>query len=242
MTALAQMFNDRVNEVETYLDLLEALDRQIKRGRPQMGDDQISAPQQRILYSAVYLQLYNLVEVTVICCIEAVYDAASHNGRWKPADLSDRLLKEWVRLKADTDISLNEDHRRQRAVALCRHLVDDLPVTWPHDARLRGNWDDQQIERVSIRLGCELQISPKTKAAVKRPIRDAMGQLALIRDRRNRLAHGNLSFGECGAGVTIEDLRTTAECTVRYLQEVIDAFEDHIDSYKFLKANRRPSS
>ena len=240
MTALTQMFNDRVNEVEIYLDLLEALDKQIKGGRPQIGDDQISAPQQHILYSAVYLQLYNLVEVTVTRCILAVYDAASDAGRWTPADLSDRLLEEWVRLKADTDIALNEDNRRQRAVTLCRHLIDGVPVSWSTEAHLRGNWDDGQIERMSARLGCELQISAATNEAVKRPVRDDLGQLALIRDRRNRLAHGNLSFAECGADVTIEDIRRTKECTVLYLREVIRAFEDHIASYKFLQLNRRP--
>ena len=235
------MFNDRVNEVEMYLDLLAALDAQIKEGRPRIGNDLLSAPQQHILYSAVYLQLYNLVEVTVTRCVEAVHAAAADSDRWTPADLSDRLLEEWVRLKADTDTPLNVEHRRRRAVALCQHLVTDLPVSWPPDTRLRGNWDDTEIERMSARLGCELQISAEAQEAVKRPIRDDMGQLALIKDRRNRLAHGNLSFAECGAAVTIEDLRSAKECTVLYLQEVISAFEDHIDSYEFLKADRRPS-
>ena len=240
MTALAPMFNDRVNELELYLALLEALDKQIKGGRPQIGDGQVSAPQQHILYSAVYLQLYNLVEVTVTRCVLAVRDAASDAGRWTPADLSDRLLEEWVRLTADTDIALNDDKRRQRAVALCRHLVDGLPVSWPADAHPRGNWDDNKIEQMSARLGCELQISAATNEAVKRPIRDDMGQLALIRDRRNRLAHGTLSFAECGADVTIEDLRRTKDCTVLYLREVIAAFEDYIHFYGFLKLNSRP--
>ena len=240
MTALTQMFNDRVNEVEIYLHFLEALDKQIKDGTPQIGDEQISASQQHILYSAVYLQLYNLVEVTVTRCVLAVYHAASTSGRWTPQDLSERLLEEWVRLTGGTDITLNEDNRRQRAVALCRHLIDGLPVSWPDDAHLRGNWDDSQIERMSARLGCELGISAAANEAVKRPVRDDMGQLKLIKDRRNRLAHGNLSFVECGANVTIDDLRRTKDCTVLYLREVISAFENHINSYRFLDVNRRP--
>ena len=240
MTALTRVFNDRVNEVELYLDLLAALDEQIKSGRPQIGDDQISAPQQHILYSAVYLQLYNLVEVTVTRCVEAVHSAAADGRRWTPGDLSARLLEEWVRLTAETDAPLNADHRRQRAVSLCEHLVSGSPVSWPTDAHLRGNWDDHQIERVSARLGCALQISATTRQAIKRPIRDDMGYLALIKDRRNRLAHGNISFAECGADVTIEDLRRTKDCTVLYLREVIDAFERHINSYEFLKPNSRP--
>ena len=240
MTDLTPIFEDRVQEVEAYLDLLDGLDKQLKKGRPQIGGDPISAPQQHILYSAVYLQLYNLVEVTVTKCIEAVHKAASETGRWKPADLSGHLLEEWVRLKADTDSALNLDRRRQRAVDLCRHVLDDLPVMWPSDAHLGGNWDDTEIERLSVRLGCNLRISAEAKAAVKRHVHDDKGYLALIRDRRNRLAHGNLSFAECGATVTIQDLRRTKDCTVLYLREVIDAFEQHIESYEFLKQSSRP--
>ena len=62
------------------------------------------------------------------------------------------------------DIALNEDNRRQRAVTLCRHLIDGVPVFWSTEARLRGNWDDGQIERMSARLGCKLQISAATNA------------------------------------------------------------------------------
>ena len=240
MTSVTQTFDDRLLEIEAYLDLLEAFDRQLREGPPKIGGDHISVQQQQILYSAVYLQLYNLVEVTVTRCVNAVRAAASESQRWKPADLSKRLREEWVTLKAETNIPLNEANRRQRAVELCEHLVDNLPVTWPDDTNRRGNWDDDQIEKMSARLGCELQISADATEAVKRPIHDEKGALKLIRDRRNRLAHGSLSFAECGADVTIEDLRKTKDCAVLYLKEVISAFNGHIDAYEFLAPDRRP--
>ena len=158
-----------------------------------------------------------------------------------PADLSTRLRDEWASLKAQTNIPLNEENRRQRAVDLCDHLVDNLPVTWPDDTNRRGNWDDDRIEKMSARLGCELQISADATEAVKRPRHDEKGPLKLIRDRRNRLAHGNLSFAECGAGVTIADLRETKDCAVLYLREIIAAFNDHIDTYQFLAPDSRPA-
>ena len=241
MITLTQTFNDRLQEIEVYLDLLETVDRQLTDGPPRIGDDQISVQQQQILYSAVYLQLYNLVEVTVTRCVDAVRAAASEGGHWKPADLSKQLRDEWASLKADTNIPLNEENRRQRAVDLCEHLIDNLPVTWPDDANRRGNWDDNRIEKMSARLGCELQISAEAAEAVKRPLHDDKGPLKLIRDRRNRLAHGSLSFAECGAGVTTADLRRTKDCAVLYLREVIAAFNDHINTYQFLAPGSRPA-
>ena len=243
MTSLTEAFDERLREIETYLDLLEAFDRQLQKGPPKIGGGPITAQQQKILYSAVYLQLYNLVEVTVTRCVDAVRAAASENDRWKPADLSKQLREEWASLKAATNIPLNQDNRRQRAVDLCEHLVHNLPVSWPDDGvkTLGGNWDDDQIEKMSARLGCELQISTNATEAVKRPIRDEKGPLKLIRDRRNGLAHGSLSFEECGADVTIEDLRKTKDCAVLYLKEVVAAFSCHIDAYEFLAPDRRPS-
>ena len=228
-------------EVEEYLNLLNALDLQVKDGkRVTIGTGQVSILQQRILYSAVYLQLYNLVEVTITRCVEAVRNATSEGRRWKPADLSKQLREEWASLTAQTKLSLNEENRRQRAVELCEHIVNDLPVIWPSAVPPGGNWDDSQIERISAHLGCELEISEETKTAVKRRVHDEMGQLTFIKDRRNRLAHGSLSFAECGAAVTIDDLQRTKECTVLYLTEVLSAFEEHIVAYKFLAPDRRP--
>ena len=241
MTTLTQIFDDRLREIEVYLELLEAFDRQLKDGPPRIGGDQISVQQQQILYSAVYLQLYNLVEVTVTGCVDAVRAAASEGDHWKPADLSKQLRDEWASLKADTNIPLNEENRRQRAVDLCEHLVHNLPVTWPNDANRRGNWDDDRIEKMSARLGCELQISADAIKAVKRPLHDDKGPLKLIKDRRNRLAHGSLSFAECGSGVTIADLRRTKDCAVLYLKEVIAAFKVHVETYQFLAPDSRPA-
>ena len=66
MATLEQSFEDRRQEIEAYLALLEVLDREVQSGRPPtIGETAITARQQRILYSAVYLQLYNLVEATV---------------------------------------------------------------------------------------------------------------------------------------------------------------------------------
>ena len=65
-------FEERLQEIETYLDLLDMLEKQVRLGPPMMGESTISAQQQKILYSSVYLQLYNLVEATVHWCLKAV--------------------------------------------------------------------------------------------------------------------------------------------------------------------------
>lgn len=242
MDPLTQPFEERLQEIETYLDLLEALERQVQEGFPKIGGVAITSQQQKILYSSVYLQLYNLVEATVTWCVDAVCAAAAHGGRWKPADLSDALRREWVRYMARTHVDLNHENRLECAVTLCDSLIQALPVlAWSVEKGRGGNWDEDEIKTIARRLGFDLQISKEVYTGIKRPIRDDKGSLALVRDLRNRLAHGSLSFSECGAGVTVPDLRNLKERTADYLREVVAAFRAHIDTHGFLVAARRPA-
>jgi hypothetical protein len=239
MASFNEAFEERLREIETYLDLLEALERQVQLGPPEIGGTRITTEQQRILYSAVYLQLYNLVEATVHWCIDAVSDAAAAGGRWRPGDLSAQLRREWVRTTAKTHIELNAENRLHATVQLCDGLVQARPVDkW--DVERRGNWDDDAIQAITDRIGLDLQISRSVYSAVKRPFRDEKGPLALVRDLRNRLAHGTLSFAECGDGVTVTDLRDLKQRTANYLREVVAAFGTYLNEYQFLQPNRRP--
>ena len=240
MSALTEVFNERLQEIETYLDLLDALDRQVQSGPPEIGGSQITVRQQRILYSSVYLQLYNLVEATVTWCIDAICTASAINGKWKTEDLTQELRREWTRLTARTHLFMAEEQRLSYAVKALEKVVQGEAVSWPPDRPRRGNWDDDAIAALSAKLGCELQLSPEVYQAVKRPIRDDKGPLKLIRDLRNRLAHGALSFEECGTGVTVTDLRETKDKTVSYLRAVVAAFSTHVDEHRFLVPAKRP--
>lgn len=232
-------FEERLQEIEAYLDLLDALERQLQTEPATIGGQRITAQQQRIMYSAVYLQLYNLVEATATWCIEAVSNAAS--GIWKVHDLTDKLRREWVRSIARTHVSLNEDNRLSTAVAFCELLLAAEPLMpWLVEKGRGGNWDDNEIEAITERLGCELQLPPAILTGAKRHVRDDKGPLALVKHLRNQLAHGSLSFTECGEGVTVTELRDIKERTERYLREVVRAYQDHINQFKFVRPERRP--
>lgn len=240
MSSLSLSFKDRVQEIDSYLDLLDALERQAQMGPPKLGGGPITAQQQKIMYSAVYLQLYNLVEATVTWCLDAVC-AASLSASWGPRDLTEELRREWIRTAAQTHADLNRDRRLRATVSACEHLLSSLPLEeWAIERRSAGSWDDHLIEDITKKLGCNVKFSPDNLAAVKRKIRDDKSALELVKDFRNRLAHGSLSFTECGDGVTVTDLRNIKDWTATYLQEVVCAFERFIASHEFLSPAARP--
>ncbi|WP_432981600.1 MAE_28990/MAE_18760 family HEPN-like nuclease [Dactylosporangium sp. CA-233914] len=240
---LLPFFDERFKEVETYLEFLEELEKAAQSGPPRLEGSPlaISAPQQRILYSSVYLQLYNLVEATVSRCIEAVCDATQSNGRWRPDDLNSSLKQEWVRAIARTHIDMSPDNRLKSAMAMCDHLMDSLPISdFSISIGGGGNWDDDSIEKIGVRVGCSLRFNMTTRVAVKRPLRNEMGALKLVKSHRNSLAHGSISFVECADGVVVDELRTTVNAVGAYLHEVIESFSKYIESFDFLRPDRKP--
>lgn len=76
---------------------------------------------------------------------------------------------------------------------------------------------------------------------LKRPFRDDMGPLALVKQLRNRLAHGSISFAQCAEDVTVERLVELKNKTVDYLKEVVGCFASYIDSFEYLHPEKRPA-
>lgn len=244
MEQLDSAFEDRLQEIRSYIEFLEGVEVEARRGPPRLGSDGplITTLQQRILYSGVFLQLYNLVEATVVRCLDGVTDAAMRAEKWLPADLTAELRREWVRVTARTHSDLTYEHRLESALALCEHLVESLPVTGFRLARGGGgNWDDMAIEAITARLGFQLKVSAQVYKDIKRPFRDDLGPLALVKKFRNSLAHGSISFAECSENVTVGELRDLMERTAAYLREVVEAFRAYIVHHEYLLPAKRPA-
>jgi hypothetical protein len=243
MEALGPAFEERLAEIHSYLALLQGIEDEARSGPPRVGKTGalITTQQQRILYSCVFLQLYNLLEATIVRCLDGVTESALSAGVWLPGDLSDELRREWVRVTARTHVELNHENRLQHALNLCAHLVDALPVGGFKFEKSGGSWDDNAIEAIAERLGFELRVSAGTRSDIKRPFKDDLGALGLVKKLRNSLAHGSISFVECGENLSVGELRDLTVKTAAYLREVVSAFQAFIDAHAFLAPARRPA-
>lgn len=221
---------ERLREVEAYLEFLRSIEKATMSGPPRLvgSDDPITAEQQRILYSSVYLQLYSAVEATITRCLDFVTIAALESRKPMPGQLSARLRRVWVQEVARTHVDLTPAHRLDSALTLCDHLVEQLPVTSFKISKGAGNWDDTEIEDITRRIGCTLAVPQAAFKAAKRPFRNDKNALGLIKALRNQLAHGEISFAQCSEGVTVEELERLANLTAEYLKGVAASFEAYV--------------
>lgn len=243
MSDLADRFEDRFGEIVAYLELIDGIEKLVQSGVPRLGEDgpTVTAPQQKILNSSVYLQLYNLVEATITNCLDAVSKAAMRRAAWAPGDLTAELRKEWVRYMARTHLPSGPDKRLEDAIGLCDHMVAALPVAeFEIEKGGGGNWDDKAIKKMAARIGFELRVSRSVEREVKRKVRNDLGSLSLIVDLRNALAHGRLSFVDCGQDDSAAELRALANRVAAYLREVIAAFDRYIEEHRYIVPERRP--
>jgi MAE_28990/MAE_18760-like HEPN len=241
MEDLKSGFEERLKEIETYLDFLDALEYKVQQGIPRFGEtgSTVTPQQQKILYSSVYLQLYNLVESTINTLLDTISELLI-NSKLRPSDLSSEFRKAWIRCFTNTHKDLSYDKRLEASLALHDHIMQGLPISESVFSRGGGaNWDDQNIYELSTKLGLPLNISKEANKAAKKPVKDGMGTLVLIREYRNKLSHGDLSFVECGENTTVNDLREIKDAVTLYMREVISEFTLSIDSQMFLVPERR---
>lgn len=234
---------ERLREVDSYLGFLRSIEKATMSGPPRLvgSEEPITAEQQRILYSSVYLQLYSAVEATITRCLDFVTIATLDHRKPKPGELSDRLRRVWVREIARTHVDLTPAHRLDSALSLCNHLVEQLPVPSFKISKGAGNWDDTEIEEITKRIGCTLAVPVAAFQAAKRPFRNDKNALGLIRWFRNQLAHGEISFAQCSEGVTVEELERLTSLTSEYLKGVAASFEAYVASDGFMnKAGKEP--
>lgn len=244
MEDLSQAFEERLQEIEAYLKFLKNVETEAGSGPPRLAitGALISMQQQRILYSGVFLQLYNLVEATVVRCLDSVTETTLERGAWSPGDLTTELRREWVRVTARTHVNLTPENRLESALTLCGHLVESLPVNgFKVEKGGGGSWDDTAIKAMAARLGFQLIISPEIYKKIKRPFRNDLGPLALVKEFRNSLAHGSISFEQCGENVTVSELDDLIKSTADYLREVVKAFKAYINHHEYLVPAKRPA-
>jgi hypothetical protein len=194
----------------------------------------ISPLQQKILSAGVFLHLYNLIEATVCNVIEEIENVTARECV-DASKLSSQMKELWIRAAAKTHEDISPKKRLDQAIILCDQLIGKSTLKIAISKGGGGNWDDLEIENLAGKIGIKLNIPQDVYENVKRHLRNEKGALRVVRDFRNGLAHGSLSFAECGEGHSAKDLNSLYLIVKHYLEAIISTFDVYLKNQGFLE-------
>lgn len=219
-------FEERKKEIENYLAFIVILsDDENTRLKYRKDDgiieEKISDQLQKILIANGFLLLYNLIEATVRSSIAEIYLEVRDKGITF-GELSEKLKKIWIEQSTDSlkEGSFKQDTLNKQVLDIAEAVLKKETVTLLKEKMdFSGNLDAQKIRELAKKFGFETP-------------RDGRS-LATIKEKRNRLAHGEYTFSEIGKDFTVKDLNEFKIETFVFLSDAIDKIEDFIINRRY---------
>lgn len=179
-----------------------------------------------ILKSNVSLMMYNIIEFTVSGLIDCIYDEIRMQNL-SYLDVNESIRKIWrnVILKAAKDPKANFDTFLKKNEEIIDHILSNQPLDMcARDCMPGGNLDGISIKSTFEAHGIRI----KTDSDNYRP--DILGN---IKENRNNLAHGAVSFVDAVRNDSIIDIKNNVKFIIKFLEELIDTVVEFIDDQRY---------
>ena len=230
MRAVRLSFDNNVREVESFFRFLKlALRSDAELHLPlrrSYKKHAIADDAQRMLKASALLVLYNLIESTVQGSVGAIHDAIARDClRYEQVRDEVKLL--WIdfRVKNLNAGTPRVDTIRTVVQSMVEDVVNRESISMARDfVNLSGNVDARKIRELSNDFGFSSDV---------RSFANRGESLKLVKDKRNDLAHGIVSFGVCGGEFTISQLATIKHEVVIYLRNIIGNIARYVNAKRY---------
>lgn len=219
-------FNTRKEEIENYFKFLKIFDDDNTRVQYIENDKivtkRIESKFLTILLANAFLILYNLIEATVRNSIVELYLKIEEDNI-SYEKLNDNLRKLWIKQKTDNlkEGNFRQDKLREHIMNIAQAILEKETIKLSKESiDLSGNIDARKIRELAQQIGFETTSNGRN--------------LLNIKNKRNKLAHGELTFYDVGKDYSVNDLFELKNETFVYLEDVINKIERYIveKSYK----------
>lgn len=233
------MYNERKEEIEGFFKLMSFLEeKEMKKDSSGLSEfdhffnenntDEFNYQSLiNIFKSNVSLMIYNIIEFTVSNLIEGIYDeikkqhlsyndvSASIKTLWRKT-----ILKE----ASDPNASFNTFLRKNEEIIDAIISNSTIEMT-ARKTISGGNLDAEIIKDTFEAHGIKIVTSsPNYRPDIFRS----------IKDKRNNLAHGSVSFIEAVREESIQDIKRDKEIVILFLDELIAMMEEYITKREFI--------
>lgn len=222
-------FNQNVEDINNFISLLKFVDsietyKNVELTNTAMQTSLIvTSTQQKCMRSQAVLMLYNIVESTVVECMLSIFDAIK-DEHLKYHELDDSLRDKWLRTKMNNGDSIKT--RVARAKEIIGNISSNIFFS-DEIGRFNGNVDLRTILNVCKDFKLQLGAIPNKE--------EVTITLKSIKDARNHLAHGDVSYSNYGSTILFSDIIKYKTNTLEFLSFFMDRIEDYISNKKYRK-------
>lgn len=232
-------FEKRKAEIEKYFDFLSKLD----KDKPvlhysEKGKNKISKVNDellKILKANGFLLIYNLVESS---CRNSLWEIllAIQSDKLSLKKLSEEAQLLWIKQKVKDFKNASNSTLENHIQSIAKDVINEAFIEFCEDKsedgsgeiiKLSGNIDARKIRELAEFYGFISKVSPKKEKAG--------ADLKEVKDKRNHLAHGRITFAECGKNYSVQQMCTYKKNAISYLEGILKNIEKHIKEKKYQK-------
>jgi hypothetical protein len=231
MREVLEYFEERKSEFGRHLFVARLLEARV--------DDVVAADEAQVevrhvntLKSGLLIHLYNIVEAVMSQTMKVVGRTVVTE---KPRLWTGAVLKEWVRAA----IWDGEERLGEGAVARLAGIGGVLASGNPPEPFMvkgePGSWDDAAIQKIALRLGCQLVLTAAIKRAAFEPVYlNEMTAMKYLASRRNAIAHGATTFEDGARDHTLDEIEDLAGRILPFLKAVALSYEVFLNTKSYL--------
>lgn len=222
MNEVVRIFNIRSKEIDIYFKfLLESIEKEAGLYFSNNLSHKVKKIDQeliKIFKANGFLLLYNLVESTIRNSLVEIYVNVNQD-RVKYNEIKSEFKKIWIEHKYKNF----KDKGSKDILEIINNIDNDIieNLVFDHKKVISGNIDSRKIEELSILYGFSKHTHYFSKSG---------SCLFKVKNNRNQLAHGLVSFSECGRDYTIQELIQIKKELVSYIRGILKNIKKFIDN------------
>lgn len=222
-------FVSRISEVNTYFDLIKILD----QTNPVLHyeEDSTSLPKQqpisvdliRILKSNAFLLLYNVMEACIKNCLNQIFESIRAESL-SYGDVAEQVRGIWASQQMARYRDATDENLKTRMKAIADNILASAIIDLNEKiTKISGNIDAGVIRKFAEEYGFDSTIPDSSRGDCLKDIKDA----------RNHLAHGELTFIDRGKNLPVTTLLQYRADVEHYLDHVITNVDNYITARKY---------
>lgn len=221
MKEVIHVFQERKQEIDIYFDFLKTFMKDDSKDNAKIlhadgTQTEMSNTLAQILRANGFLLLYNVIESCITLAIEEIYKDI------KDKNISFDILNDGIKKEIFSNIknNISTDNLFKNIQKIEFDIVSQYPTKI-----FSGNIDAKKIREVAEKYGFSYTTD------VRQTQNGA--NLLSIKTQRNSLAHGDISFKECGKEYTIQEMNKIKEEAMCYLDQILQNIENYIAKQEY---------